>query len=1065
MTESLFLNLSPICFQGDEEDIVIVSLVVDENSKTEFVRKVNRLVVLLSRARLGLYILGNTGYFEGNKGLPRHWAITFDLLQSPATNDSAVDAGNIKVFEGLQTGTELPLCCPLHRNVTFSAKSHIDLKLGYCVEVCQDKLACGHECSFPCHWPRKDHRQHCPVEIDSSCKSHPGKVACHLAFLRCRGAPQDTKYSEIMRYYECPVVCSITLPCSHTVDKPCHEARLISDGKHQMPQCNKKSPIPYTFSTCGHSKSVTCAELVLYNSDPAIVRCEENDVFIPPCGHERALKCWKKTRIEERKKSFNCNRERLVKLPRCGHEQTVQCSTADRIEKWVGVSCEEVGVVDEGVSYGLQDYPCNAKASLRRKCGHCMLLPCREAFAKSTSLEACREPVKIVHPSCGHGCKVACHLADHLRSQNIRPHVVTRLIEGDIPAKLTFAGLPKCDELVTFVRKCGHVEQLPCSEISKPKRGCKLESVVKSPLCGHDIKTPCFIMNELQKAQIKCPPNQAPFAVIDSSNDFSTLSNDARKVLQSCGLRSRVILTCGHESEVECSKLLRHSEKDEVADGCDKKVEVCLPCGHFIQLSCKDCNRHKQGLYTPRCTRKKTIKCWNYDRCTSSVEVECGFNGAAACRETTTWVCPTKEHEYKLNICCKGEPQECPGCSFEKLSSSVSSPNEFTGDKELKSWIQGSVPQHKVEWISRGKLKFIENEVALLKYYQTSYAKLDPWNRPLFKSYRTPCFRILSKENLTLDAFDPNKLVKKHRSMFGIVMTILTKENLRKLSCNESKELVTMNKSQLASFAEKMGEVSYEKFQPVFIKFQRLPEGVKIAQRVRTRAALEDDDREHSSIVSHDMHEARQRLEGTILEGLDIDCSWVGGINSRGILPSSVEKNLIMAAEKTRHSHHEASQSLDRYLELLKASKPSAMLHPWALVIASRLTNPPISTKLIATFIEHFPSQYVILTPTERGSYDSDDDNDDDEEIHETLFRHWNEFKAKNAVVSDATDSLMALIGLRKVKEEVSSLWKSAILLKKMDPEARKENKVVANYVFLGNPGKLFAPLTKAEYS
>ena len=46
-------------FQGDEEDVIIISLVVDSESKTNFVKIQNRMIVLLSRARLGMYILGN----------------------------------------------------------------------------------------------------------------------------------------------------------------------------------------------------------------------------------------------------------------------------------------------------------------------------------------------------------------------------------------------------------------------------------------------------------------------------------------------------------------------------------------------------------------------------------------------------------------------------------------------------------------------------------------------------------------------------------------------------------------------------------------------------------------------------------------------------------------------------------------------------------------------------------------------------------------------------------------------------------------------------------------------
>lgn len=48
-------------FQGDESDIVLVSLVTDSKSKTPFVKLQNRMVVLLSRARIAMYIVGNLG--------------------------------------------------------------------------------------------------------------------------------------------------------------------------------------------------------------------------------------------------------------------------------------------------------------------------------------------------------------------------------------------------------------------------------------------------------------------------------------------------------------------------------------------------------------------------------------------------------------------------------------------------------------------------------------------------------------------------------------------------------------------------------------------------------------------------------------------------------------------------------------------------------------------------------------------------------------------------------------------------------------------------------------------
>ncbi|KAL8000478.1 putative P-loop containing nucleoside triphosphate hydrolase, DNA2/NAM7 helicase, AAA [Plasmopara halstedii] len=49
-------------FQGDEADIVIISLVIDGKSRTSFVKLQNRIIVLLSRARLALYVMGNIEY-------------------------------------------------------------------------------------------------------------------------------------------------------------------------------------------------------------------------------------------------------------------------------------------------------------------------------------------------------------------------------------------------------------------------------------------------------------------------------------------------------------------------------------------------------------------------------------------------------------------------------------------------------------------------------------------------------------------------------------------------------------------------------------------------------------------------------------------------------------------------------------------------------------------------------------------------------------------------------------------------------------------------------------------
>ncbi|KAL9631181.1 MAG: hypothetical protein Q9164_006026 [Protoblastenia rupestris] len=81
-------------FQGEEANIVIVSLVrSNKESRCGFLRTTNRINVLLSRAKHGMYIIGNS---ITSSHVPM-WTQVIDMLKQ---------AGNI--------GPSLPLCCPQH---------------------------------------------------------------------------------------------------------------------------------------------------------------------------------------------------------------------------------------------------------------------------------------------------------------------------------------------------------------------------------------------------------------------------------------------------------------------------------------------------------------------------------------------------------------------------------------------------------------------------------------------------------------------------------------------------------------------------------------------------------------------------------------------------------------------------------------------------------------------------------------------------------------------------------------------------------------------------------------
>lgn len=87
-------------YQGEENDVVILSLVRSNRNKViGFLRIENRVCVALSRARHGLYILGNMNMLSGSSPLWDHVKKT--------TN------------EGQEIGMELVLKCDRHQNIIY----------------------------------------------------------------------------------------------------------------------------------------------------------------------------------------------------------------------------------------------------------------------------------------------------------------------------------------------------------------------------------------------------------------------------------------------------------------------------------------------------------------------------------------------------------------------------------------------------------------------------------------------------------------------------------------------------------------------------------------------------------------------------------------------------------------------------------------------------------------------------------------------------------------------------------------------------------------------------------
>ncbi|KIO31502.1 hypothetical protein M407DRAFT_67906 [Tulasnella calospora MUT 4182] len=215
-------------FQGEEGTIVILSLVRNSGGnpttgrKIGFLKSTNRVNVALSRAREGLYILGNSE----------------DLLASGSDMWSEV----IDQFRrNDQIGPSLPLSCSRHPGTIIRASEPGDIALyapdGGCLEDCNALLKCGHRCHLHCH---PDDLQHRAVRCSYGCvkfcsRGHPCKKPCADP---CGPCEHSTNFQ---------------LPCSHISPVRCHQ--IDSPGNIRCSELVQK-----LLPQCGHSVLMACSD-------------------------------------------------------------------------------------------------------------------------------------------------------------------------------------------------------------------------------------------------------------------------------------------------------------------------------------------------------------------------------------------------------------------------------------------------------------------------------------------------------------------------------------------------------------------------------------------------------------------------------------------------------------------------------------------------------------------------------------------------------------------------------------------------------------------------------------
>ncbi|KAL0245320.1 hypothetical protein GEMRC1_009399 [Eukaryota sp. GEM-RC1] len=424
-------------FQGLEATIVIVSLTrCNSAGSIGFLKFDNRINVMLSRAKHGMYVLGSKITIEKYeaKNLAR-------ANPSPETLISKVvnqfEAQNL-IFDYFET------YCSAHQTSTliYSVNDWNQVESGGCDELCGIRRPCGHLCQKRCHVSDPHHEitdcnEPCS-RICSDCGSHC-KLKC---FQKCQCKRMvkidrpcmHSIYTECFKRNSLPLCCELVnldLPwCQHEQKVPCHEAQRIRRNPskflnickelcHEELECDHEC-----IDFCGN-----CCEKTLHHLAEQEV---EPEFPLTPSVHDKCRAI--------------CNKE----FKNCGHSCKQSCHPTTSCPPCTnpcdkkcghGVVCKETCSVPCTPCTN----PCLEHCSHRGQCplpcsSPCLLPPCQFRCTKTL-------PCGCQCPSM---CSEVCPSADYCQKCGTKGDEIVDLIEF-----LPFKDI-NLDEFPVIVLNCGH---------------------------------------------------------------------------------------------------------------------------------------------------------------------------------------------------------------------------------------------------------------------------------------------------------------------------------------------------------------------------------------------------------------------------------------------------------------------------------------------------------------------------------------------------------------------------------------------------------------------------------
>ncbi|KAM5531281.1 hypothetical protein V8D89_015082 [Ganoderma adspersum] len=433
-------------FQGEESKIVILSLVRNSGGSEEdeayghhskgrvnigFLRSENRTNVALSRAREGMYIMGNATNLTARSKMWR------EIIEELGKRDCL--------------GTAFPVACQRHPHTVEMISKPGQLPRiapdGGCLLQCDTRLKCGHLCPYKASL---DDPRHVSVSCVQRCtrlcpRQHPCTKQCADSCGEC--------HTE---------VANVRLPCGHIISRVfcfqldnlesvlCPElvAKKLPGCEHEATMRCTDDPRRYPcretcngiMSCCGRSCKARCHECQFLNVAPEPQDDKADDIMEEQHPVQRV------THI-----GHPCQRSLF-----CGHLCGKQCSADHECISECKEACRQVCTHARCRNYcSVPCAPCQEPCTWR--CSHFVCpLPCGAICARLPCDKRCEQVLSCGHrcPSvCGEDCTIqTCLLC---ASDEMKSNVV------DLVMQRTMADLDheseSLDELTITIPSCGHV--------------------------------------------------------------------------------------------------------------------------------------------------------------------------------------------------------------------------------------------------------------------------------------------------------------------------------------------------------------------------------------------------------------------------------------------------------------------------------------------------------------------------------------------------------------------------------------------------------------------------------